>query len=673
VPLQLDTITGTAGKELDASTRRRMEAGFGTDLSAIRVLDGAAPAAAARQLSAAAFTVGRHIGFARGRLRPSRSGRWLLAHEIAHALQQRNVSQVPGNLGAPAIQASPALEREADAAADSVAAGRCAPPLSAAPIAVACHPDDRLLTDDDIDTAVDDLEETAEPVGKGLRGFEALTLDIDESTAVSKGGSWDDAANKRFLESTTNRLTKNDLTEVAPPTPTSQISLAAAKAQGEATFRAAAEAMLNRNFSDVAELSDIVTTIRGRFRVVKGRRVSVLRSRINGRIRAEIANPKTPQGRLVNEALRLLGIDPKGLRVRPLRQIQAEPGKIASHADPETHKVGDPGRPDPVRATPEPSKAPEPEKPPEQTKTSDAEAKRTVEARGEPIEPLTDPAASTNQARGAIEGAATMINSGLFEALQGYEVQRAIKRWNEIAPEISRAQHSGYDVTLRVLVEKPDTVDPLAHMTGTANQSQIVYFKDMWIASVVRKRLSATPPPSTTQTSATSGGQSDYRDRRFSEYTDRPHYHVEAGNFPFPALDVKNGTYRPTAVDNVIVTPGISQQTAKALALQRTLVILGEDAEFRLWDDDSRKRWQSEMPHDTPYTSIAAQPDTYRTRFSRMSDPKASIESTWWLRTIQKADQTVVGFSEVATGESLDLGSHNARWFAIVTWTKIHD
>jgi hypothetical protein len=55
----------------------------------------------------------------------------------------------------------------------------------------------------------------ADSVGKGFRSHEQVSADIDEPLAVSKGGAWDDPANKRFLESVTNRLTKNDLTEVA--------------------------------------------------------------------------------------------------------------------------------------------------------------------------------------------------------------------------------------------------------------------------------------------------------------------------------------------------------------------------------------------------------------------------------------------------------------------------
>ena len=66
-----------------------MEPRFGHDFSQVRIhADGAAGHAAAT-LGAEAFTVGQHIGFARGHFLPAGAqGRRLLAHELAHTLQQ---------------------------------------------------------------------------------------------------------------------------------------------------------------------------------------------------------------------------------------------------------------------------------------------------------------------------------------------------------------------------------------------------------------------------------------------------------------------------------------------------------------------------------------------------------------------------------------------------------
>ncbi|WP_374569201.1 DUF4157 domain-containing protein [Ideonella sp.] len=78
------------GAPLPAAVRREMEAGFGIDLSSVRVHTGAEANVLAEQLHAHAFTVGEHIAFNRGAFAPqSGAGRHLLAHELAHVAQHR--------------------------------------------------------------------------------------------------------------------------------------------------------------------------------------------------------------------------------------------------------------------------------------------------------------------------------------------------------------------------------------------------------------------------------------------------------------------------------------------------------------------------------------------------------------------------------------------------------
>jgi hypothetical protein len=122
---ELDRIPGpAAGQPLPAATRAFFEPRFGWDFGDVRVHTGSTAAAAARSLRASAFTTGQDIVFAAGAYAPATTaGRMLLAHELAHVVQQ-----APGR---PGPQASPAqAEREADAAA--ARDGRV--PLSARPI-----------------------------------------------------------------------------------------------------------------------------------------------------------------------------------------------------------------------------------------------------------------------------------------------------------------------------------------------------------------------------------------------------------------------------------------------------------------------------------------------------------------------------------------------------------
>jgi len=77
------------GKPLDAGARAFFEPRFGHDFGRVRVHDGEHEAASAKALQARAFAVGERIVFGRGEYAPaSHGGRQLLAHELAHVVQQ---------------------------------------------------------------------------------------------------------------------------------------------------------------------------------------------------------------------------------------------------------------------------------------------------------------------------------------------------------------------------------------------------------------------------------------------------------------------------------------------------------------------------------------------------------------------------------------------------------
>jgi hypothetical protein len=99
-----------------------MEQAFGAKLDDVRVHSNPAAAAAADRQDANAFALGRDVVFGSGRFAPGTpSGDRLLAHEIAHTLQQ-NGSGTPGE---------GTLEAEARGAADRAAAGAPVGNLSA--------------------------------------------------------------------------------------------------------------------------------------------------------------------------------------------------------------------------------------------------------------------------------------------------------------------------------------------------------------------------------------------------------------------------------------------------------------------------------------------------------------------------------------------------------------
>lgn len=79
------------GTALDAETRGFFEPRFGRNLDAVRIHTDAASARSARDVRARAYTVGADIVFAAGRYQPqAQAGKQLLAHELAHVVQQHS-------------------------------------------------------------------------------------------------------------------------------------------------------------------------------------------------------------------------------------------------------------------------------------------------------------------------------------------------------------------------------------------------------------------------------------------------------------------------------------------------------------------------------------------------------------------------------------------------------
>ncbi len=88
-PLAVDKVLRSAGEPLEASVRAFMEPRFGHDFGNVRVHSNRAAAKSAGEISARAYTVGNHIVFGAGEYAPaSDAGRQLLAHELAHTIQQ---------------------------------------------------------------------------------------------------------------------------------------------------------------------------------------------------------------------------------------------------------------------------------------------------------------------------------------------------------------------------------------------------------------------------------------------------------------------------------------------------------------------------------------------------------------------------------------------------------
>jgi len=109
VPQTVQRVMASTGIPLDAQTRNRLEPRFGRSFANVRIHADAPAAASARSLDAQAYTVGQHIAFARDSYAPTTAdGEKLLAHELAHTLQQGRDGtvrrrRIPDAVGAAAL------------------------------------------------------------------------------------------------------------------------------------------------------------------------------------------------------------------------------------------------------------------------------------------------------------------------------------------------------------------------------------------------------------------------------------------------------------------------------------------------------------------------------------------------------------------------------------------
>jgi len=115
VPPIVRSVLRSIGQPLDPAARAFMESRFRHDFSRVRVHSDTTATQSARVMRARAYTIGRDVILPQTDFAPhDLRGLKLLAHELAHVIQQERGGSVP------AISSGAAHEREADLAAESV-------------------------------------------------------------------------------------------------------------------------------------------------------------------------------------------------------------------------------------------------------------------------------------------------------------------------------------------------------------------------------------------------------------------------------------------------------------------------------------------------------------------------------------------------------------------------
>ena len=119
---QITRAHAGAAQLVPLETRSLLEPLFGHSFADVRVFSDSNAAQTAEDLHAKAFTIGQNISFADGHYQPeSPRGQRLLAHELAHTIQQGRVGTLPRSLEV--SRAGDAGEQGADALVSSLGTG----------------------------------------------------------------------------------------------------------------------------------------------------------------------------------------------------------------------------------------------------------------------------------------------------------------------------------------------------------------------------------------------------------------------------------------------------------------------------------------------------------------------------------------------------------------------
>ena len=128
IPPIVHDVLRSPGQPLDTATRDFMEPRFGYDFSRVRVHTNARAAESARAVNALAYTMGQDVIFGVGQYAPeTKIGKPLLAHELAHVVQQSSASTSIQSKATSISQPGDVAEHRADLAADAVFHNRSVP------------------------------------------------------------------------------------------------------------------------------------------------------------------------------------------------------------------------------------------------------------------------------------------------------------------------------------------------------------------------------------------------------------------------------------------------------------------------------------------------------------------------------------------------------------------
>jgi hypothetical protein len=163
-----------SGRPLTPGAREFFESRFGADFSKVRIHTGGRAADAASAVRARAFTVGREVVFGAGQYAPATAaGSRLVAHELAHVVQQGRSAATLQHAGRTISSPSDPAELEAERASATIARGGKASRIvehPSSPIARAAFDLDGIVHD------ADTMADAPVQIGQATRQMSALFI-----------------------------------------------------------------------------------------------------------------------------------------------------------------------------------------------------------------------------------------------------------------------------------------------------------------------------------------------------------------------------------------------------------------------------------------------------------------------------------------------------------------
>jgi hypothetical protein len=213
IPASVRRALASPGNAIESGARREMERRFGQDFSRVRIHHGPEAGASTGDLRATAYTAGQSIVFSPNQYSPrTAAGKRLLAHELAHVVQQREAVSILPTIGPIRDASELAAERFAGGATDRPSVASTVPAVQrqpvepAAPTGLPDKPAGDRATEDEIEAALTGFLNRVQHArgGRGLmkdspvvwqalhtltRGDSRATLVIDNFLAGSTSGS----------------------------------------------------------------------------------------------------------------------------------------------------------------------------------------------------------------------------------------------------------------------------------------------------------------------------------------------------------------------------------------------------------------------------------------------------------------------------------------------------